>query len=151
MEDGLRGIVALMKMSESRLRYCWVSTSVRGDEPSEYGDGVVEDPFDGKDVVIGESMTRLARGEVGRPYGVDIVKLLESVQVSIGEDRRMVFISDAESDLCRAVFVCSTSSTKYIEEVRNTSEVKNRVIGKEFCSRQGQERGVDGFNANAQA
>jgi len=46
---------------------------VRGDEPSEYGDGVVEDAFDGKDVVIGESMTRFARGEVGRPYGVDIV------------------------------------------------------------------------------
>ena len=63
----------------------------------------------------------------------------------------MVFISDAESVLCRAVFVCSTSRTKYIEEVRNTSAVKNRVIGKGLCSRQGQERGVDGFNANAQA
>ena len=80
MDDGLRGIVALMKISESRLRYCWVSTSVRGDEPSEYGDGVVEDAFDGKDVVIGESMTRFARGEVGRPYGVDIVvELLDCV------------------------------------------------------------------------
>jgi hypothetical protein len=73
VEEGLRGIVALIKMSESRLRYCCVSTSVRGDEVSEYGDGVVVDAFEGKDVVIGESIWRFARGDAGSPYGEDIL------------------------------------------------------------------------------
>jgi hypothetical protein len=73
VEEGLRGIVALMKISESRLRYCGVSTSVRGDEVSEYGDGVVEEVFDGKDVVSGGSISRFTRGEAGSPYGEDIV------------------------------------------------------------------------------
>jgi hypothetical protein len=37
VEDGLSGIVALMKMSESWLR-CLGSTSVRTEDLSEYGD-----------------------------------------------------------------------------------------------------------------
>jgi hypothetical protein len=67
VEDGLSGIVALMKMRESRLR-CRVSTRDCGDVDvlSEYGVvgvcGWVE-----KAVSSGESIWRLARGEGGRP------------------------------------------------------------------------------------
>jgi hypothetical protein len=68
VEDGLSGIVALMKMSESWLR-CLGSTSVRTEDLSEYGDREVgvRDWFAEKDVSIGESIGRFARGEVGRP------------------------------------------------------------------------------------
>jgi hypothetical protein len=67
-EDGLSGMVALTKMRESCLRCLVGSTSVRGDELSEYGESVVGVCDSGEKVVlIGESIGRFARGEVGRP------------------------------------------------------------------------------------
>tara|TARA_R110002003_G_scaffold296_3_gene18621 strand:- start:5937 stop:6206 length:270 start_codon:yes stop_codon:yes gene_type:complete len=70
VDEGLRGMVALMKMRESRLR-CRVSREDCGDALSEYGDAVVgvRDCCDEKDVSRGDSIWRFARGEVGRPYG----------------------------------------------------------------------------------
>jgi hypothetical protein len=66
VDDGLSGIVALIKMSESRLR-CRVSTRVCGDILSEYGVVGVRGWSDGKDVSMGKSIWRFARGEAGRP------------------------------------------------------------------------------------
>ena len=78
-DDGLSGMVALMKIRESRLRSCRVLCGVAA---SEYGGGgsVWErDCSDSEKVVsIGERTWRFARGEVGRPQGDrgdDIVKL----------------------------------------------------------------------------
>jgi hypothetical protein len=74
-EVGLSGMVALMKMSESWLRYR-VSMRDCGDcfSEDEYGealtgvrDGCCVCVFDGKVVVSGESSWRFARGDVGRP------------------------------------------------------------------------------------
>lgn len=76
---GLMGMVALMKMRESRLRYR-VSMGDCGDAFSddwdEYGEGVlgVRDGccvyvLEGKVVVSGESNWRFARGDVGKPVG----------------------------------------------------------------------------------
>jgi hypothetical protein len=85
VEDGLSGIVALMKMSESWLRCLLGSTRVRGDDLSEYGDSVVgvRDWSDVKDVSIGESIGRFARGEAGRPQGESGADI-----VVVGCDRR---------------------------------------------------------------
>ena len=67
VEDGLRGMVALMKMRESRLRWR-VSRADCGDTLSEYGDAIaVCDCCEGKEVSRGDSICRLARGEVGMP------------------------------------------------------------------------------------
>jgi len=72
VEDGLKGMVALMKMRESRLR-CRVSTRDCGDALSEYGEGFVDavvgvwEDLVWKVVSSGESIWRWARGEVGRP------------------------------------------------------------------------------------
>lgn len=68
MEIGLRGMVALMKMSESWLR-CRVLTRVSAEDlmdAPEYGDGVGE-VSDENVVSSGESIWRFARGELGSP------------------------------------------------------------------------------------
>jgi hypothetical protein len=38
---------------------------------------VLVDPSDGNEVLIGESIWRFARGDVGRPYGEDIVVIID--------------------------------------------------------------------------
>lgn len=89
LEDdvGLSGIVALMKMRESRLR-CRVSMRDCGEALAEYGDGLAEYGVDFSEYVgfdesaddgvrawlenlvrSGESIWRVARGEAGRPHG----------------------------------------------------------------------------------
>ena len=79
-DEGLSGMVALMKMRESRLRCCRAEARVCGDA-SEYGGGGSEcerDSSDAKVVSMGESIWRFARGEAGRPTkgesGEDIAK-----------------------------------------------------------------------------
>lgn len=71
-DAGLRGMVALMKMRESRLRWCVVTSVLVGDfsNAHEYGDGVWES-CEEKDVWSGDSICiwRIARGELGRPQG----------------------------------------------------------------------------------
>jgi hypothetical protein len=90
-EVGLSGIVALMKMSESWLRYR-VSIRDCGDcfSEDEYGealtgvrDGCCVCVFDGKVVVSGESSWRFARGDVGRPVSERATMLAGSERAAI--------------------------------------------------------------------
>lgn len=81
-DAGLKGITALLKMRESALRWCRVSASVSEDE-----DGV-DASCAGKDVASGESMGRVARGDLGRPKGLDcvnddILSMFRSVQICV--------------------------------------------------------------------
>ena len=68
VDDGLSGMVAFMKMSESRFRCRVVSMRVVSDA-AECDDGVCDRCGDRSDVSSGESICRFARGELGRPYG----------------------------------------------------------------------------------
>lgn len=85
VEDaGLRGIVALMKMRESRLR-CFVSTRDCGECFSEYGDDARESFGVGNDVSSGERswFWRFGRGELGSETGMEDIVAVVKVPCSL--------------------------------------------------------------------